>query len=154
MNFIEAKVASNNGRPVAVSADGTALPLPAGAPLQSDSEIVYGIRPEHLHLREAGAGLEAEVVVVEPTGAETLLVTRFAGIECKAVFRERHQLEPGAKSGSSLSSIRSTCSTGKRPQARQLTGRLALRHCASRPNGCPTKPSRCEFSHFARISAP
>ena len=42
---------------------------------------------------------EAEVVVVEPTGAETLLVTRFAGIECKAVFRERHQLEPGAQIG-------------------------------------------------------
>ena len=56
MNFIEAKVASNNGRPVAVSADGTALPLPASAPLQSDLEIVYGIRPEHLHLREQGTG--------------------------------------------------------------------------------------------------
>ena len=80
-------------------ADGTALPLPAGAPLRNDADIVYGIRPEHLHLREAGAGLEAEVVVVEPTGAETLLVTRIAGIECKAVFRERHQLEPGAQIG-------------------------------------------------------
>ena len=99
MNFIDARVAGNNGRPVAMAANGTALPLPAGAALPNDAEIVYGIRPEHLQLRDRGAGLEAEVVVVEPTGAETLLVTRFAGIECKAVFRERHQLEPGAQIG-------------------------------------------------------
>src|SRR3954451_15067562 len=99
MNFIEARVTSNNGRPIAVAANGAALPLPTGVPLQNDADIVYGIRPEHLHLREAGAGLDAEVVVVEPTGAETLLVTRIAGIECKAVFRERHQLEPGVQIG-------------------------------------------------------
>ena len=43
--------------------------------------------------------MPAEVVVVEPTGAETLLVTRVAGLECKAVFRERHRLEPGERIG-------------------------------------------------------
>ena len=99
MNFIEARVERGNGRPVAVAGDGTALPLPADAPVREAAEVVYGVRPEHLTLREAQGALPAEVVVVEPTGAETLLVTRLAGIECKAVFRERHRLEPGERIG-------------------------------------------------------
>ena len=99
MNFIEAKVERGNGHPVAVAVDGTHLPLPDGAEVRESAEIVYGIRPEHLTLRDGQSGLSAEVVVVEPTGAETLLVTRVAGLECKAVFRERHRLEPGERIG-------------------------------------------------------
>jgi len=99
MNFIDAKVRRTNGRAVAVAGNGTELPLPPDAAVGDGAEIIYGIRPEHLTLREPGAGLAAEVVVVEPTGAETLLVTRLAGIECKAVFRERHRLEPGESIG-------------------------------------------------------
>ena len=99
MNFIEAKVERGNGRPVAVAVDGTHLPLPDGAEVRESAEIVYGIRPEHLTLRDGQSGLSAEVVVVEPTGAETLLVTRVAGLECKAVFRERHRLDPGERIG-------------------------------------------------------
>ena len=95
MNFIDAKVRRSNGRAVAVAGNGAELPLPPDAAVGDGAEVIYGIRPEHLALREPGAGLAAEVVVVEPTGAETLLVTRLAGIECKAVFRERHRLEPG-----------------------------------------------------------
>jgi multiple sugar transport system ATP-binding protein len=99
MNFIDARVHRNGGLPVAVATDGTSLPLPDRAALEGASDIVYGIRPEHLHLRSFGEALPAEVVVVEPTGAETLVVTRVAGIECKAVFRERHQLAPGVRIG-------------------------------------------------------
>jgi multiple sugar transport system ATP-binding protein len=99
MNFIEARIEGGNGRPVAVAADGTQLPLPANAAIREGSEIVYGVRPEHLTFHDGAGGLPAEVVVVEPTGAETLLVTRLAGIDCKAVFRERHRLEPGERIG-------------------------------------------------------
>jgi multiple sugar transport system ATP-binding protein len=99
MNFIEAKVQGDGGRPVAVAGDGTALPLPPGAAVREAAEVVYGIRPEHLHLRENGSSLPADVVVVEPTGAETLVVTHLAGMECKAVFRERHRLQPGERIG-------------------------------------------------------
>jgi multiple sugar transport system ATP-binding protein len=97
MNFIDATVQRGNGRPVAVAAGGQPLPLPAGAPVREGGEIVYGVRPEHLVLREDTGGLPAEVIVVEPTGAETLVVTKLAGIECKAVFRERHRLQPGER---------------------------------------------------------
>ncbi len=59
--------------------------------------VTYGIRPEHLILANGagGASFESRVVVVEPTGAETLVVGRAAGHELNVVFRERHQFQPG-----------------------------------------------------------
>jgi multiple sugar transport system ATP-binding protein len=97
MNFIDATVHRNGGVPMAVAGNGLRLPLPPAAPVADGAAVVYGVRPEHLVLREAGAALPAEVIVVEPTGAETLVVTQLAGIECKAVFRERHRLAPGER---------------------------------------------------------
>ena len=99
MNFIDATVRRDDGAAAAIAGDGTGLPLPDGAAIGTAGDIVYGVRPEHLQLRPAGEGLPAEVVVVEPTGAETLVVARMAGIECKAVFRERHPLTPGERIG-------------------------------------------------------
>jgi multiple sugar transport system ATP-binding protein len=58
-------------------------------------EVVVGIRPEHLDL--AAEGLEAEVVVVEPTGSETQLFARVGEQEIAAVFRERHEFVPGQR---------------------------------------------------------
>jgi multiple sugar transport system ATP-binding protein len=98
MNFINARIDRQNGAVVAVTSDGSRLPLPADVGGTDGQEVVYGIRPEHLTLVSDDQGLggaEAEVVVVEPTGAEILVVTRFAGGEANAVFRERHPLRPG-----------------------------------------------------------
>ncbi len=95
MNFFEATVRRENAHPVAVSRDGTVLPLPEGIGIEEGRELVYGIRPEHLTLVGDSAGVPAEVVVVEPTGAETLLVMNMAGGPAHAVFRERHEFRPG-----------------------------------------------------------
>jgi multiple sugar transport system ATP-binding protein len=37
----------------------------------------------------------AEVVVVEPTGADTQIFCKLAGVEVTAVVRERHNFVPG-----------------------------------------------------------
>ena len=68
MNLIRGRVSSSG--PLAFIADGGGeLPLPAGATLERGSKIIYGIRPEHLTI---GHGpVTAEVVLIEPTGAET-----------------------------------------------------------------------------------
>jgi len=98
MNFIDARIDRQNGAVVAVTNDGSRLPLPADAGGADGQEVVYGIRPEHLALvgeGEATSAAPAEVVVVEPTGADILISTRFAGSEAHAVFRERHVLRPG-----------------------------------------------------------
>ena len=52
--------------------------------------------PEHCALGD-GSGIPVEVVVVEPTGADTLVVCRIDGAEVSAVFRERHEFAPGRR---------------------------------------------------------
>src|SRR5262249_38764127 len=47
---------------------------PANAKASENQAIKYGIRPEHLEVGKSG--IPAEVMVVEPMGAETELVVR------------------------------------------------------------------------------
>ena len=92
MNFIEASATAGSD---ATAADGTALPLPPGAPVGGGQPIVYGVRPEDLALSPNGAGVEATVSVVEPTGSSTLVFCELAGQEVCAEFKERHDFDPG-----------------------------------------------------------
>jgi multiple sugar transport system ATP-binding protein len=55
---------------------------------------VFGIRPEHFDL--ADDGVEVQIILMEPTGSETLVYTHAGKTEIAALFRERHQFEPGA----------------------------------------------------------
>ena len=61
------------------------------------AQVVYGVRPEHLAPAAEGAGLQGEIAVVEPTGADTHVVVRLGATELVAVFRERHALRPGQR---------------------------------------------------------
>jgi multiple sugar transport system ATP-binding protein len=53
---------------------------------------VLGVRPEHFAL--AADGAPAEVVVVEPTGADTQIFCKLVGVDVTAVVRERYAFEP------------------------------------------------------------
>jgi len=66
---------------------GVTLPLPRGARAADGQSVLYGIRPEHCLLSDTG--LPAEVVVVEPTGADTQLYCRFNTQELTSLVRER-----------------------------------------------------------------
>ena len=93
MNFLPGVVRS--GR---VLIDGvTTLPMPHNASAQEGQLVVYGTRPEHIELVDGLDGLSTEVIVVEPTGADTLIFTQIAGVEVTSVFRERHDFRPGAQ---------------------------------------------------------
>ena len=56
-------------------------------------KVKLGVRPEHLIL--ADDGWPMQVKVVEPTGAETMVFLQFEGQDVTAVFRERHDFQPG-----------------------------------------------------------
>jgi multiple sugar transport system ATP-binding protein len=56
-------------------------------------DVLVGVRPEHLDV--ASDGLRAEVIVVEPTGADTQIFCEVEGVEVTAVVRERHAFRPG-----------------------------------------------------------
>jgi multiple sugar transport system ATP-binding protein len=95
MNFLKGKI-TVNGSASFEGPNGVKLPLGSGAPANSDGKpAVYGIRPEHFTIADDGA--EAEIVVVEPTGSETQVFAKLGGEEVVAVFRERHQFNPGDK---------------------------------------------------------
>lgn len=95
MNFLEGKLSMNNGQPWVETANGARLPV-TKAPSASDGQAVtYGIRPEHLEFGGDGDGIEAEVVVVEPTGSETQIVARIGTQDIIAIFRDRRSVQPG-----------------------------------------------------------
>ncbi|SDA26170.1 carbohydrate ABC transporter ATP-binding protein, CUT1 family [Methylobacterium sp. UNC378MF] len=92
MNFVPGKVRAN-GRLVFATETGLTIPL-AGAPAGvEDRPLILGIRPEHFDL--ASDGIAAEVVVVEPTGSETMLAVRAVGQDLTCVLRERVSERPG-----------------------------------------------------------
>ena len=91
MNMIHG-TARNGGAP-GVEANGGRLPIHADSGLEDGRSVIYGIRPEHFEI--ADAGFPARIAVVEPTGPETLLFLRFGETEIVAAFRERHDFEPG-----------------------------------------------------------
>ncbi|MBL8833700.1 MAG: sn-glycerol-3-phosphate ABC transporter ATP-binding protein UgpC [Rhodospirillales bacterium] len=92
MNFLDGKAAG-----------GGMVELPGGVRLAASTKaaagtaVRVGIRPEHLDLASGGNGLAATVKVIEPTGAETMVLVDIAGVEATAVFTERHDFKPGAK---------------------------------------------------------
>ena len=76
-------------------AGGLSFPVPLNAGGWDGQNVVYGTRPEHIDLATVGQGVATEVVVIEPTGADTQIFTKIAGVEVTSVFRERHAFKPG-----------------------------------------------------------
>ncbi len=92
MNFLPGTVKGNQ-----VELEGGAmLPMPVTAKAADGQRVVYGTRPEHIDMAVGNDGIATEVIVVEPTGADTQVFTKIAGVEVTSVFRERHDFKPGA----------------------------------------------------------
>jgi len=94
MNFFSG-ILRRQGNNIWVEAgDGTKLPAPSRVEGADGLKVTYGVRPEHLSLATNGGGVDAEVEVVEPTGADTLVFSTIAGATVCAVFAERHDFKP------------------------------------------------------------
>ena len=95
MNFLPATLRRDGAAARLVLADGTQLAAPTNAGGVDGQSVVLGTRPEHLHLAAEG-GIPARVIVLEPTGADTLVACRHGTTDIAAVFRERHEFAPGS----------------------------------------------------------
>jgi multiple sugar transport system ATP-binding protein len=95
MNMVPGTVRANGGAAAVVFGDGSTLPLPRSARAEDGQAVLYGIRPEHCSVGDEG--LPAEVVVVEPTGADTQLYCRFGGQEITATIRDRTDCRPAQR---------------------------------------------------------
>jgi multiple sugar transport system ATP-binding protein len=92
MNFVPGVVVrGSDGAAVSAGPQGVRLPLPADAAVREGQKVVWGVRPEHLDLAGplAKGTVEAVVDVVEPTGAETMIVGAMAGEPVTIVTEER-----------------------------------------------------------------
>jgi multiple sugar transport system ATP-binding protein len=103
MNMVPGTARMNGGGPPRVEfAGGVTLPIPKGARAADGQGVVYGMRPEHFQLAEGGGvlgGLPADIVVVEPTGADTQLYCRFNGQELTSLVRDRVSCRVGDRVG-------------------------------------------------------
>ncbi|HYT95880.1 MAG TPA: ATP-binding cassette domain-containing protein, partial [Casimicrobiaceae bacterium] len=98
MNMIPGLARVNGNGAIVEFAGGVSLPAPIGARAADGQAVLYGVRPEHCRLTER-AGFPADVVVVEPTGADTQLYCRFSGQELTSLVRDRVSCRPGDRVG-------------------------------------------------------
>jgi len=94
MNLLPGTVQRQGGALEANFADGSRLPLSQSAAVREGQPILYGIRPEHFAVGSVG-GFAVEVVVVEPTGADTQIYCRFVDQEVTATIRDRTNVRAG-----------------------------------------------------------
>lgn len=97
MNFINGTVVLADGHPAVRTASGASLPIHDSVGLTDGMTVTYGIRPEHFEVAapDSPDAVRAKVVVIEPTGAETMVYARIGDDVFTAVFHERHTFEPG-----------------------------------------------------------
>ena len=91
MNMLDA-VARHQDGGVAAEVAGARIPI-GEAKLGDGQPFVLGVRPEHL--LPAPEGLQGNITVVEPTGAETHLIVRVGTKEVTSVLRDRLEVRPG-----------------------------------------------------------
>ena len=109
MNLVPVRIAERDGRIVAetTNAMGSPVQLPFAAPsaelkAYAGQTVTLGIRPEAL-TDPGGADrdaaniveLDSEVVVTEPAGSDTFVMTVLGGTECNARMRADVQVRPG-----------------------------------------------------------
>ncbi|KAB8039272.1 ABC transporter ATP-binding protein [Janthinobacterium aquaticum] len=101
MNFLAATIGSNAGQAEIVLGKAR-LALPAASQAACSKlagrSVEFGIRPEDISLEAMGASdaeLAATVVVVEPLGAETLVIFQCEGGEMTARLPPTFALKPG-----------------------------------------------------------
>jgi multiple sugar transport system ATP-binding protein len=92
MNVLDGVLQKEGGQ-LAVSALGALWPVAGVAGGNHGQKVHYGIRPGDLKL--ADAGIAAEVVVVEPTGAETELLLQIGDQQLTLVLHGRTDAQPG-----------------------------------------------------------
>jgi multiple sugar transport system ATP-binding protein len=72
MNIFHGHIRLSDGGPAFEMVEGTRLKIPKRARVSDGQPVIFGIRPEHLEIRDGGS-LNCTVDVLEPLGREILL---------------------------------------------------------------------------------
>ncbi len=98
MNIVHGTLRRDGARAWVEADGGVRWPAQEG-PGRDGEAVVYGVRPESLALGEGDDAVPAEVIVVEPTGAETELLVQAGATEVMMVVHGRTAVKPGDKVG-------------------------------------------------------
>ncbi len=98
MNVVDGAVRRAGGAAHVETDGGVRWPLDGG-PGAEGQAVAYGIRPEHLVLTDDGAGVPGEIIVVEPTGAETELLIQVGAAQIVLRTHGRPSVRPEQKVG-------------------------------------------------------
>ena len=99
MNVVTGTLRRNGTEAWVEAEGGVRWPVHTGGPGADGQAVVYGVRPEHLALGGAEASVQAEVIVVEPTGAETELLVQAGAVQIMVVVHGRTAVKPGDRIG-------------------------------------------------------
>jgi multiple sugar transport system ATP-binding protein len=96
MNVVSGVLRRSAGEAWVEVEGGVRWPLAPAGPGSDGQPVAYGIRPGDLGVGGgAGGGVPAEVIVVEPTGAETELLVRVGQAQLVVVLHGRTNAQPG-----------------------------------------------------------
>ena len=93
MNFIEGLVTDRNGALGLQDTKNLHWPLPESARRYLGRSVQLGIRPEHIAID--ADGVQAKVVIIEPTGSDTHLQLQAGAQSIVAAVRDRPSVSPG-----------------------------------------------------------
>jgi multiple sugar transport system ATP-binding protein len=93
MNVFEGTLRGSNGQ-FSVEALGVHWPVERVSQGRDGQAVSYGIRPGDISISNIGQGIEAKVIVVEPTGAETELLLEVGGTQIVTVMHGRTDAKP------------------------------------------------------------
>jgi multiple sugar transport system ATP-binding protein len=88
MNLLPGRLEAGTGQMAIRLADGSTIDLPASVAAAPGTEIIVGIRPEHLK-PSTGAGFKVHITQVEPTGPEIHIYAELAGQEICSITSDR-----------------------------------------------------------------
>ena len=97
MNVIHGKLRRAGVNTVVETQDGIRWPVLREPAVGEGLDVSYGVRPEHLAVVQCGSAgsVPGEVVVVEPTGAETELLVRSGASQISVISHGRASIGPG-----------------------------------------------------------
>ena len=96
MNVLNGTLRRNGGEAAVETPDGVRWPVAQNTGGADGQPVAYGVRPEHLSLSHGiGAEVPAEIVVVEPTGAETEFIAKAGASQITFISHGRPQVNPG-----------------------------------------------------------
>jgi multiple sugar transport system ATP-binding protein len=93
MNFIDGLVIERDGTVELRATENLHWPLPESARRHLGRSVQLGIRPEHVAVD--AVGVQAKVIIIEPTGSDTHLQLQAGAQSIVAAVRDRPSVSPG-----------------------------------------------------------